>query len=105
MAEPFPEKSLLFTYFTRRNLKEPPSVSASFRSADAATGNSAVDNKVQSCKEWIQITSLCWETKVLWCSHVSAGCYKLDYVSVQTGRNSKRSLLALLQHARVIAVH
>lgn len=53
MAELFPEKSLLFTYFTRWNLKETPSVSASFRSADATTGNSSVDNKVQRRKEWM----------------------------------------------------
>lgn len=53
MAEPFPEKSLLFTYFTRWNFKESPFSFCQFRSADATTGNSPVDSEVQRCKEWM----------------------------------------------------
>lgn len=45
------------------------------------------------------MTILYWENEVPWYSHISAGCYKLDYVAAQKGHNSKKSLLALLQHA------
>jgi len=45
MAELFSEKSLLLTYFTEWSLREPPSVSVSFTSADATAENSSVDSK------------------------------------------------------------